>query len=79
MLKKSYDRLNEGGIFVCIERFIDDKREKSNEALLISLTMIVETIGYNMTPSEFDKLARGVGFKKTEYFNDAVEFCLAFK
>jgi len=79
LLKKSYERLNDGGIFVCIETFIDEKREKPNEALNVSITMIVECTGYNMTPSEFDKLAKGVGFKKTEYFNNGVEFCIAIK
>jgi len=79
LLKKSYERLNDGGIFVCVEGFIDDKREKSNVAMIISIAMIVRTTGYNMTPSEFDKLAKFVGFKKTEYFNNGVEFCIAFK
>ena len=79
LLKKVYDNLNEGGLFICSEEFIDDNREKFNTGMVVSLAMIVKTLGYNMTPSEFADLSKEVGFKKVEYFNKDVEFCIAYK
>jgi hypothetical protein len=61
-----------------VEKFVDDKREKCNYGLIVSLDMIMNS-GYNMTPKEFDILATKAGFKKTEYFNNGVEFALAYK
>ena len=79
ILKKAYDSLNEGGMLVCEEEFIDDNREKQTKGINISMIMIVHTTGYNCTPKEFDRLAKLVGFKKTEYLNNGVEFCIAYK
>ena len=78
-MKKSYEKLNKGGIFVCLEDFLDEKREISNKAMNISVAMIVRATGYNMTPKEFDRLAKEAGFQKTEYFKGGAEFCVAFK
>ena len=79
LLKKSYERLNPGGMLVCIEEFIDNDRESPTPGLYISLVMIVHANGYNMTPREFEYLTKLVGFKKVEYYNQGVEFCVAYK
>ena len=74
LLKKSYEKLNKGGIFVCLENFLDEKREISNKAMNISVAMIVRTTGYNMTPKEFDRLAKEAEFQKTNISKEELCF-----
>ena len=79
LLTKIYDNLNDGGLLICSEEFIDDNRYSFNAGMVVSLVMIVKTTGYNMSAKEFESLTKQVGFKKVEHFNKEVEFCIAFK
>ena len=79
LLQQAYERLNEGGMFICIEEFIDDKREKYTQGLDLSINMIVFATGYNMTPSEFSALLYQIGFKNIQFFTNGVDFCIASK
>ena len=43
LLKKAYDALPEGGVFIAIEHIIDKERKTNLNGLLMSLNMLVET------------------------------------
>lgn len=67
LVRKAYDALDEGGIFIVIENIIDDKREKHLFALLFSIIMLVETEnGFDFTFADFDGWVKKAGFKKTK-------------
>ena len=50
LFKKAYNALNENGIFVIVENFIDNQRKDNINSLVMSLLMLVESVqGFNMT------------------------------
>jgi precorrin-6B methylase 2 len=66
LIKKAYSALPEGGALVIIENIIDDDRRQNTFGLLMSLNMLIETPdGYDFSASDFNKLAKEAGFKKT--------------
>ncbi len=66
LLKKAYDALPEGGVFIAIENVIDDERNKNAVGLMMSLNMLIETsTGFDYTFADFNKWAKEIGFKST--------------
>ena len=66
LLKKAYDALPEGGVFVSIENIIDDERRQNVFGMLMSMNMLIETgTGFDFTFADFSKWARQIGFKST--------------
>jgi hypothetical protein len=67
LIKKVYDTLPEGGVFMVIENIIDDERIKNTFGLLMSLNMLIENgDGFDFTPNDFENWTKTAGFKKTE-------------
>lgn len=65
LIKKAYDALPKGGALAVIENIIDDNRSENVFGLLLSLNMLIETAeGYDFSASDFNELAKDVGFKK---------------
>lgn len=67
LIKKAYDAVRPGGMFVAIEGIIDDARRKNTMGLLMSLNMLIETPGgFDYTASQFTGWAKDAGFARTE-------------
>jgi predicted O-methyltransferase YrrM len=67
LMKKAYDALPSGGIFVAIENIIDDDRSKNPFGLMMSINMLIETgKGFDYTFADFNTWANAVGFKSTK-------------
>jgi hypothetical protein len=67
-MKKAYDTLPVGGAFVAIENIIDDAREKNAFGMMMSLNMLVQTgKGFDYTPVDFNRWAKEIGFKQTNF------------
>ena len=67
LLKKAYDALPDGGVFIAIENVIDDERNKNAVGLMMSLNMLIETgTGFDYTKTDFDTWATKIGFKETK-------------
>lgn len=68
LIKKAYDALPEGGVFVVIECFIDNERRQHAGGLLMSLHMLLITEGgFDNTAADFDSWTKEAGFKRTEH------------
>jgi hypothetical protein len=66
-IRKVYDILPEGGVFIVIENIIDAERIKNTFGLLMSLNMLIENgDAFDFTMADFENWAKGAGFKKTE-------------
>ena len=80
-MKKAFEAVNENGVFVVIETFIDSNRLSPDMGLDQSLIMIVDcNDGYHMTTAEFENLAKSVGFKKSEFLKiERLEIAVAYK
>jgi len=66
LLKKAYEALPDGGVFIAIENVIDEERNKNAVGLMMSLNMLIETgTGFDYTFADFNKWAKAVGFKST--------------
>lgn len=66
LLKKAYNALPDGGVFIAIENVIDDDRNKNAVGLMMSLNMLIETgTGFDYTFADFNKWAKAIGFKST--------------
>lgn len=66
LMKKAYEALPAGGVFVAIEGVIDDERKKNVFGLMMSLNMLIETgKGFDYTFADFNKWAKATGFKST--------------
>ncbi len=66
LLRKAYEALPSGGVFIAIENIIDDERKSNSLGLMMSLNMLIETgTGFDYTFSDFNHWAREVGFKTT--------------
>ncbi len=67
MIKKVYDTLPEGGVFIVIENIIDSERIENTFGLLMSLNMLIENgDGFDFTFNDFENWSRAAGFKKAE-------------
>jgi len=66
LIRKAYEALPIGGSLVVLENIIDDARKKNVFGLLMSLNMLIETeAGFDFSAQDFDKWAKGCGFKAT--------------
>jgi len=67
LLKKVYETLPEGGVFIAIESLIDDERRKNTFGLFMSVTMLMEFgDAFDFTGEEFILWGREAGFRKFE-------------
>ncbi|WP_373493647.1 methyltransferase [Aquiflexum sp.] len=66
LMKKAFDALPDGGVFIAIENVIDDERKRNGLGLMMSLNMLIETgTGFDYTFADFNKWAKNIGFKST--------------
>ena len=71
LVKKVYESLNENGIFIIVEKTINEERNSVEDGLCISYVMIMEVVeGFNMTKKEIKDYVTEVGFKKIEYMDE---------
>lgn len=67
LIKKAYDALPEGGVFIVVENLIDDGRRQNLFGLLMSLNMLIENgDAFDYTGADFRKWCMEVGFKNVE-------------
>ena len=67
LIRKAYGALNEGGVFIAIENIIDNERRKNTLGLMMSLNMLIENgDGFDYTHEDFERWAKGAGFRKIE-------------
>lgn len=67
LIRKVYDALPEGGVFIVVENLIDDARRANLFGLLMSLNMLIENgDAFDYTGADFRKWCTEVGFKKVE-------------
>ncbi|WP_296703263.1 methyltransferase [Algoriphagus sp.] len=67
LMQKAYDSLPEGGIFVAIENIIDEDRKQNIFGMVMSLNMLIETVGgFDYTFKDFCCWGEKVGFKSFE-------------
>jgi len=69
LMKKAFNALPEGGMFVAVEWVVDDARKNNLMGLSMSLNMLIEfgaDGGFDYSLSEFDSWAKQVGFKSTK-------------
>jgi len=66
LMKKAYEALPEGGVFIAIENIIDDERKQGVFGMMMSLNMLIETgTGFDYTFADFNRWAKTSGFKST--------------
>jgi hypothetical protein len=76
LMKKTYEALNDDGIFIIVEHIIDQERKENIPALAISLAMMVEcSQGFNSSFSDIERWAKQTGFSKVEKILDSVIVC----
>lgn len=67
LIKKVYDTLPEGGVFITIENLIDDARRENVFGLLLSLNMLIEHgDGFDYTGADFCEWCKEIGFRRFE-------------
>lgn len=67
LIRKAFKALNDGGALIVIENIIDDERRENAFGLMMSLNMLIETLGgFDFSGADFDALAREAGFTSTE-------------
>ncbi|MEM8731451.1 MAG: methyltransferase [Pseudomonadota bacterium] len=67
LVKKVYDALPEGGVFIAIEALIDDARRSNTMGLFMSLTMAMEFgDAFDFTFAEFREWCTEAGFRDFE-------------
>lgn len=67
LFKNAFEGLNENGVFLIVEEFINKKKEEDNYGLNLSLYMFVEcTGGFNISLEEVETYAKNAGFKRVE-------------
>jgi SAM-dependent methyltransferase len=67
LLRKAYDALPAGGAVIIHEALIDDARKQNAFGLLMSLNMLIETLGgFDFTGADCRKWMKEVGFKRTQ-------------
>ncbi len=66
LVKKTYDALPKGGVYIVHEAIIDDDRRKNAFGLLMSLNMLIETPGgFDYTAADCRKWMKEAGFKSS--------------
>lgn len=66
LIKKAYDALPKGGLFVVYEALIDDDRSQNSFGLLMSLNMLIETNGgFDFTGADCSAWMKEAGFSRT--------------
>jgi len=66
LIKKAYDALPAGGAFVVYESIIDDDRSKNAFGLIMSLNMLIETLGgFDYTGADCVGWMKAAGFSST--------------
>jgi hypothetical protein len=67
LIRKVYDALPGGGVFIVIENIIDAERIKNTFGMLMSLNMLIENgDGFDFTLKDFEGWTKTAGFKRTE-------------
>ena len=82
IIRKVYDALKGGGVFIAIESIIDDERQTNTLGMLMSLNMLIENgDGFDYTHKDFAEWAHAAGFKRTEVIRltGATSAALAYK
>ena len=63
LIKKAYDALPEGGVFIAVENLIDDARRENAFGLLMSLNMLIEFgDAFDYTAADFREWCSEAGF-----------------
>jgi len=66
LVKKAYEALPEGGVYLVYEALIDNDRRENAFGLLMSLNMLIETPGgFDFTGSDCENWMREAGFSET--------------
>lgn len=67
ILKKAYNALPPGGVFIAIENIIDNDRRINTFGMLMSLNMLIENgDAFDYTLDDFEKWATQAGFQRVE-------------
>jgi O-methyltransferase domain/Dimerisation domain len=69
LIRKAYEALPEGGVFVSIEAIIDNERRMNRNGLCMSLHMLIEfgaDGGFDFTGNDFDLWCKEASFRRTE-------------
>jgi 2-polyprenyl-3-methyl-5-hydroxy-6-metoxy-1,4-benzoquinol methylase len=67
LIRKAFEALSPGGVFVAIESLIDDARRTNVFGLMMSLNMLIEFgDAFDYTGADFDSWCREAGFQRTE-------------
>jgi DNA-binding PadR family transcriptional regulator len=72
LIRRAYDALPDGGVFVSIETIIDDERRLNTDGLCTSLLMLViysSNAGFEFTGKDITGWCKEAGFKRTEVFH----------
>jgi hypothetical protein len=66
LIRKAFQALPPGGSFIVYEALIDDDRSKNAFGLLMSLNMLIETVGgFDYTGADCQQWMRNAGFRET--------------
>jgi hypothetical protein len=66
LIRKAYEALPEGGAFIAYDAIIDDDRRSNAFGLLMSLNMLIETVGgFDYTGADCMGWMREAGFRQT--------------
>lgn len=66
LIRKAYEAIPEGGVFIAYDAIIDDDRKNNAFGLLMSLNMLVETPGgFDYTGADCMGWMREAGFRET--------------
>jgi O-methyltransferase domain len=67
IMRKAYDALKAGGVFIAIESIIDAERRTNTFGMLMSLNMLIKKgDGFDYSHEDFGEWAHAAGFKRTE-------------
>jgi cyclopropane fatty-acyl-phospholipid synthase-like methyltransferase len=79
LFKMAYDMLNDNGVFLIIEKFIDDAREVETPGLISSMIMLIECYeGFNLSIRDIEIYAKEVGFKEVKSMKE-VNLAICYK
>lgn len=68
LIRKAYNALPDGGVFIAIENLIDDARREHAFGLLMSLNMLIELgDGFDYTGADFREWCSEAGFRRFEF------------
>lgn len=82
IIRKAYDALPPNGVLIAVENIIDDARRENVFGLLMSLNMLIETLGgFDYSFSQFSQWCRSAGFSRTEllHLQGPTSAAMAFK